>query len=136
MTRFGCALLVASAKVPRRFLGYRGRAMATPGVQQLRGVVRGFDALYGLELVDYNDTEVRARGSPCAPCPRDSSRPCAEVPEARRALAAKSASRHRLRVRLSRESAGARASARGVAGPQIRCRGREREGARRAWRSG
>ena len=35
--------------------------MATPGVQQLRGVVRGFDALYGLELVDYNDTEVRAR---------------------------------------------------------------------------
>jgi 1,4-dihydroxy-2-naphthoyl-CoA hydrolase len=35
--------------------------MATPTAQQINGALRGFDALYGLELVDYSDSEVRAR---------------------------------------------------------------------------
>jgi 1,4-dihydroxy-2-naphthoyl-CoA hydrolase len=35
--------------------------MATPTAQQLNGALRGFDALYGLELLDFSDTEVRAR---------------------------------------------------------------------------
>jgi uncharacterized protein (TIGR00369 family) len=35
--------------------------MATPTAQQINGALRGFDALYGLELLDFSDTEVRAR---------------------------------------------------------------------------
>src|SRR5262249_14053418 len=35
--------------------------MATPIAKQLSGALRGFDRLYGLELLDYSDTEVRAQ---------------------------------------------------------------------------
>jgi len=35
--------------------------MATPTAQQITAALRGFDRLYGLELLDYSDTEVRAR---------------------------------------------------------------------------
>jgi uncharacterized protein (TIGR00369 family) len=35
--------------------------MATPIAKQLSGALRGFDRLYGLELLDFSDTEVRAR---------------------------------------------------------------------------
>jgi 1,4-dihydroxy-2-naphthoyl-CoA hydrolase len=35
--------------------------MATPTAQQINGAMRGFDALYGLELLDYGPEEVRAR---------------------------------------------------------------------------
>ena len=35
--------------------------MATPIAKQLSGALRGFDGLYGLELLDYSDTEVRAQ---------------------------------------------------------------------------
>jgi uncharacterized protein (TIGR00369 family) len=34
--------------------------MATPTAQQINGALRGFDALYGLELLDWSDTEARA----------------------------------------------------------------------------
>jgi 1,4-dihydroxy-2-naphthoyl-CoA hydrolase len=44
-----------------RFLGYRGVAMATPTAQQINAALHGFDALYGLELLDWNDTEAHAR---------------------------------------------------------------------------
>jgi 1,4-dihydroxy-2-naphthoyl-CoA hydrolase len=37
--------------------------MATPIAKQLSGALRGFDRLYGLELLDYSDTEVRAQVS-------------------------------------------------------------------------
>jgi uncharacterized protein (TIGR00369 family) len=49
------------ARQDRSFLGYRGVAMATPTAQQINGALRGFDALYGLELLSYSDSEVRAR---------------------------------------------------------------------------
>ena len=42
-------------------LGYRGIGMATPTAQQINGALRGFDVLYGLELLDWSDSEVRAR---------------------------------------------------------------------------
>jgi 1,4-dihydroxy-2-naphthoyl-CoA hydrolase len=42
-----------------RPLGYRGAAMATPGVEQLNEALQGFDRLYGLELAEMSDTEVR-----------------------------------------------------------------------------
>jgi len=35
--------------------------MATPTAQQINAALRGFDRLYGLELLDFGDTEVRAR---------------------------------------------------------------------------
>ena len=35
--------------------------MATPIAKQPSGALRGFDGLYGLELLDYSDTEVRAQ---------------------------------------------------------------------------
>ncbi len=35
--------------------------MATPTPQQLNGVARGFDRLYGLELLAFSDTEVLAQ---------------------------------------------------------------------------
>ena len=35
--------------------------MATPTAQQITAALRGFDRLYGLELLDYSDTEVCAR---------------------------------------------------------------------------
>ena len=39
--------------------------MATPIAKQLSGALRGFDGLYGLELLDYSDTEVRAQVTVC-----------------------------------------------------------------------
>jgi 1,4-dihydroxy-2-naphthoyl-CoA hydrolase len=42
-------------------VGYRGAGMATPSAQQLNEHMVGFDRLYGLELVDFSDGEVRAR---------------------------------------------------------------------------
>jgi uncharacterized protein (TIGR00369 family) len=35
--------------------------MAMPSTEQINGSLRGFDRLYGLELVSWSDTEVRAR---------------------------------------------------------------------------
>jgi 1,4-dihydroxy-2-naphthoyl-CoA hydrolase len=35
--------------------------MATPSTEQINGAMRGFDRLYGLELLSCSDTEVRAR---------------------------------------------------------------------------
>ncbi len=35
--------------------------MVTPSAEQLNGAQRGFDRLYGLELLAWSDTEVRAR---------------------------------------------------------------------------
>jgi uncharacterized protein (TIGR00369 family) len=35
--------------------------MRTVSVEQLTGAVHGFDRLYGLELLDFSDTEVRAQ---------------------------------------------------------------------------
>jgi 1,4-dihydroxy-2-naphthoyl-CoA hydrolase len=35
--------------------------MATPTAQQITGAMRGFDVLYGLELLDYSPEEVRAQ---------------------------------------------------------------------------
>jgi 1,4-dihydroxy-2-naphthoyl-CoA hydrolase len=35
--------------------------MATPASEQINGVLRGFDRLYGLELLACSDTEVRAQ---------------------------------------------------------------------------
>ena len=37
--------------------------MATPSAEQLNAFIVGFDRLYGLELVDISDGEVRARVS-------------------------------------------------------------------------
>jgi 1,4-dihydroxy-2-naphthoyl-CoA hydrolase len=41
-------------------VGYRGAAMATPTAEQINGSNTGFDRLYGLELVQWSDTEVSA----------------------------------------------------------------------------
>jgi uncharacterized protein (TIGR00369 family) len=35
--------------------------MATPGTDELKAAITGFDRLYGLELLDVSDTEVTAR---------------------------------------------------------------------------
>ena len=35
--------------------------MGTPSAEQINGALRGFDVLYGLELLEYGDAEVRAR---------------------------------------------------------------------------
>jgi len=35
--------------------------MATPSAEQINGVLRGFDALYGLELLEYGDGEARGQ---------------------------------------------------------------------------
>jgi 1,4-dihydroxy-2-naphthoyl-CoA hydrolase len=35
--------------------------MATPSAEQINEVLRGFDVLYGLELLEYGDGEVRGR---------------------------------------------------------------------------
>ena len=43
------------------FLGYHGGWMATPTAEQINGALRGFDLLYGLELLDYTEDEVRAQ---------------------------------------------------------------------------
>ena len=43
------------------FLGYRGGWMATPTAEQINGALRGFDLLYGLQLLDYAEDEVRAQ---------------------------------------------------------------------------
>jgi 1,4-dihydroxy-2-naphthoyl-CoA hydrolase len=42
-------------------LGYRGTGMATPSAEQINGVLRGFDVLYGLELLEYSDGDVRGQ---------------------------------------------------------------------------
>ncbi len=44
-----------------RLVGYRGAAMETPGIEQLNSGMVGFDRLYGLELVEISDTDVRAK---------------------------------------------------------------------------
>jgi 1,4-dihydroxy-2-naphthoyl-CoA hydrolase len=51
------------------WLGYRGAAMTTPGtptpgmptVEQMNESVRGYDKHYGLEFVEFADTEVHAQ---------------------------------------------------------------------------
>jgi 1,4-dihydroxy-2-naphthoyl-CoA hydrolase len=35
--------------------------MATPSAKEISGALRGFDRLYGLELLEYTDAEVRAQ---------------------------------------------------------------------------
>ncbi len=35
--------------------------MATPSAEQINAVLKGFDRLYGLELLSYSETEVRGR---------------------------------------------------------------------------
>ena len=42
-------------------VGYRGAGMATPTAEQLNEFRVGFDRLYGLELVEFSEDEVRAR---------------------------------------------------------------------------
>jgi uncharacterized protein (TIGR00369 family) len=42
-------------------VGYRGDPMAIPSAEQLNAVLVGFDRLYGLELTELSETEVRAR---------------------------------------------------------------------------
>jgi 1,4-dihydroxy-2-naphthoyl-CoA hydrolase len=42
-------------------VGYRGAGMTTPTAEQLNEFRVGFDRLYGLELVDFSEQEVRAR---------------------------------------------------------------------------
>src|SRR5580658_6969836 len=42
-------------------VGYRGAPMATPTAEQLNEFMVGFDRLYGLELTDFSDGELRAR---------------------------------------------------------------------------
>ena len=61
MCRYATAQDGPGARQSRSFLGYRGAAMATPSAQQINRALRGFDRLYGLELLDYSDTDVRAR---------------------------------------------------------------------------
>ncbi len=48
-------------RCPWRTVGYRGGPMSTPGTEQLTKAIRGFDRLYGLELLSVSDTEVRGR---------------------------------------------------------------------------
>lgn len=43
------------------FVGYRGAAMATPDIEHIAASVQGFDRLYGLELLSYDEQEVRAQ---------------------------------------------------------------------------
>ncbi len=42
-------------------VGYRGAGMTTPTAEQLNEFRVGFDRLYGLELVEFSEEEVRAR---------------------------------------------------------------------------
>jgi 1,4-dihydroxy-2-naphthoyl-CoA hydrolase len=49
--------------VQSRALGYRDGPMAIPSADQINEVLVGFDRLYGLELVEVGDTEVRAQVS-------------------------------------------------------------------------
>jgi 1,4-dihydroxy-2-naphthoyl-CoA hydrolase len=51
----------AAGSGEERGLGYRGTGMATPSAEQINEVLRGFDVLYGLELLEYGDGEVRGR---------------------------------------------------------------------------
>ena len=44
-----------------RILGYRGAGMATASTEQINRGLRGFDRLYGLELIEYSEEEVRAQ---------------------------------------------------------------------------
>ena len=44
-------------------LGYRGRPMTMPLAAQINEVLLGFDRLYGLELLECSDTQVRAQVS-------------------------------------------------------------------------
>jgi 1,4-dihydroxy-2-naphthoyl-CoA hydrolase len=45
----------------QRVVGYRGAGMTTPSTEQLNDALVGFDRLYGLEFVEFSDTEVRAK---------------------------------------------------------------------------
>jgi 1,4-dihydroxy-2-naphthoyl-CoA hydrolase len=42
-------------------VGYRGAGMSTPSAEELNDALVGFDRLYGLEFVEFSDTEVRAK---------------------------------------------------------------------------
>ena len=42
-------------------VGYRGIGMATPSAEQINRALRGFDVLYGLELLEYSDSDVRGQ---------------------------------------------------------------------------
>ncbi len=55
--------MVGVARRPRdgRSLGYRGAAMSIPGAAELNGMMRGFHRLFGLELIEISESEVRAR---------------------------------------------------------------------------
>ncbi len=44
-----------------RCVGYRGATMEIPSIQQLNSGWMGFDRLYGFDLVEISDTEVRAK---------------------------------------------------------------------------
>jgi 1,4-dihydroxy-2-naphthoyl-CoA hydrolase len=41
-------------------LGYRGASMSTPSAEQINEALQGFDRLYGLELLEISDTDVRS----------------------------------------------------------------------------
>lgn len=51
----------ASLTAVRPLVGYRGAAMPTPPAEQINEILLGFDRLYGLELLELSDTEVRAQ---------------------------------------------------------------------------
>ncbi len=60
-----CERPLASIRRPERAgrenVGYRGAGMAKPSAKLINGAIRGFDRLYGLELLDYDESEVQAR---------------------------------------------------------------------------
>src|ERR1700761_9026001 len=45
----------------RRSVGYRGGEMSTVSAEQINAAMHGFDRLYGLEMLAFSDTEVRAQ---------------------------------------------------------------------------
>ncbi len=53
--------MAPSSRARRTTLGYRGAGMAIPTAEQINGALRGFDRLYGLELLACSETEVRAQ---------------------------------------------------------------------------
>lgn len=46
---------------PGADVGYRGGAMSTPNADDIQLHMRGFDVLYGLQVLSCSDTEVRAQ---------------------------------------------------------------------------
>jgi uncharacterized protein (TIGR00369 family) len=57
----GFTFVMAPGAQARSRLGYRGAAMAIPSPEQINAAMVGFDALYGLELLDVSDTDVHAQ---------------------------------------------------------------------------